>query len=758
MLLCNTSPLGRQNPVKQIAADLVVVGGGLAGVCAAITAARAGKKVCLIQDRPVLGGNSSSEVRLWCLGATSHMGNNNRWSREGGIIDEILLENLYRNREGNAVIFDTILLDKVRSEANITLLLNTVVHTTLKKGPRDIAAVEAFCSQNSTCYHVSGRFFCDASGDGIVAFQAGAAFRVGSEAQSEFGEKLAPQKADKELLGHSLYFYSKDAGTPVVFEPPSYASIDKITLDRVKRIRRDDVGSRLWWLEYGGNSNTIDDTEEIKWELWKVVYGVWDYIKNSGNFDGVENLTLEWVGTIPGKRESRRFEGHYMMTQQDVVEQRTFYDAVSYGGWSIDHHPGDGVYSDKPPCRQFHSKGVFQIPLRSMISRDMDNLFLAGRIISVSHIAFGSTRVMCTCAHGGQAVGQAVVQCLDDKVNPVALLEEENIAKLQSSLNHNGHFIPGVPMDQSGNLATRATISSSSTLTLNNLKRGDGWKSLAVSTAQLLPLKSNIQYSFKAYVRSSGNQTLRVQLRISDRPQNYTPDTILEEKSFRLGPGEQEVTIAFSQTLATDQYAFVCFLGTKDIEIACSDERVTGLVSVFNGESKAVSNTGKQMVDGDIGIDEFEFWIPERRPGGRNIALSISPAIEDFSCGNLVSGYTRPYLASNAWVAAMDDENPAIELVWADRQSLHQISLHFDSDFDHALESTLMGHPERRIPFCIENYEIFADGKLIHSVKDNYLTVNHIRLEKPVQAEKLTVKLGKQHSHIPVSLFGIDVQ
>ena len=759
MLLCDTSPLGRQNNTKYIDVDLVVVGGGLAGVCAAITAARGNKKVCLIQDRPVLGGNSSSEVRLWCLGATSHMGNNNRWSREGGIIDEILLDNLHKNREGNAVIFDTVLLDKVRSEKNITLLLNTAVHNTVKEGSRKITAVEAFCSQNSTNYRVGGQYFCDASGDGIVAFQAGAAFRVGAEAQSEFGEKLAPMEANSELLGHSLYFYSKDTGAPVAFEPPSYASIDKVTLDRIKRIRKDDVGSRLWWLEYGGNSNTIDDTEEIKWELWKVVYGVWDYIKNSGKFEGVENLTLEWVGTIPGKRESRRFEGHYMLTQQDVVEQNTFYDAVSYGGWSIDHHPGDGVYSDKPPCRQFHSKGVFQIPLRSMISRDIDNLFLAGRIISVTHIAFGSTRVMCTCAHGGQAVGQAIVQCLDENISPVEILEQKNIVKLQNSLNSNGQFIPGVPIEQSMNLAALATVSASSTFELSQLNRADIWKSLTVSAAQLLPLKKDIQYSFKVSVRSSRSTTMRVQLRTSAKPQNYTPDTILDEKSIAVQAGEQEVTIEFSKTLTSDQYGFICFFGNEDIEIACSEQRITGLVSVFNGESKAVSNNGKQTVDGDIGIDEFEFWIPERRPGGHNIALTISPPLTDFTISNLTNGYTRPYLCSNAWIAAADDNQPTIEFTWTNSVPVSRISLYFDTDFDHALESTLMGHPEKRMPFCVGNYEVFADGgQLLYRMRDNHLTINHIQLDQPVVTKTLVIKLSKQEQNIPVALFGICIQ
>src|ERR1043166_3109612 len=144
---------------EALQADLAIVGGGLAGTCGAITAARAGLKVILVQDRPVLGGNSSSEVRLWVLGATSHMGNNNRWAREGGVIDEILVENTYRNPEGNPVIFDTVLIDKVCREPNITLLLNTAVFSVDKKHDHEIASVRAFCSQNQTAYTLSAPLF-----------------------------------------------------------------------------------------------------------------------------------------------------------------------------------------------------------------------------------------------------------------------------------------------------------------------------------------------------------------------------------------------------------------------------------------------------------------------------------------------------------------------------------------------------------------------------------------------------------------------
>ena len=126
-----------------------------------------------------------------------------------------------------------------------------------------------------------------------------------------------------------------------------------------------DHGCWLWWLEYGGRLDTIKESETIKWELWKVVYGIWDYIKNSGNFPESETMTLEWVGLIPGKRESRRFEGDYMLTQSDIVEQRQFHDAVAHGGWSIDLHPADGVFSEKPGCNQWHSKGVYEISFRT---------------------------------------------------------------------------------------------------------------------------------------------------------------------------------------------------------------------------------------------------------------------------------------------------------------------------------------------------------------------------------------------------------
>src|SRR5688572_17174229 len=256
----------RELATQYLAADLVIVGGGLSGTCAAVTAARAGVKVILVQDRPVLGGNCSSEVRLWILGAPSHMGNNNRWAREGGVIDEILVENTFRNREGNPLILDTLILEKVVSEPNITLLLNTAVFEVSKKDADTIQSVRAFCSQNSTLYDLSSPLFCDASGDGLLGFIAGAAFGMGAESQGEFGEKFAPTQEDGELLGHSLYFYTKDTGRPVAFTPPDYALKDITQIPRWRQFNAKEHGCKLWWIEYGGRLDTVHATEEIKWE------------------------------------------------------------------------------------------------------------------------------------------------------------------------------------------------------------------------------------------------------------------------------------------------------------------------------------------------------------------------------------------------------------------------------------------------------------------------------------------------------------
>ena len=742
---------------KNLSADLVVVGGGLAGTCAAITAARAGLKVVLVQDRPVLGGNASSEVRLWVLGATSHLGNNNRWAREGGVIDEFLLENQYRNPEGNPLIWDTILLEKTIAEKSLTLLLNTAVHDLEKSGPDTIRSVRAFNPQNSTSYEITAPLFVDASGDGIVGFLAGAAFRIGAEAAAEFDEAFAPAVANSELLGHSIYFYSKDTGRPVKFTPPSYALQDITQVPRFRDFNAAEFGCRLWWIEYGGLRDTVHDTEEIKWELWKVAYGVWNYIKNSGKFPEAANLTLEWVGTIPGKRESRRFEGDTMVSQRDLIEQRPQPDAVSFGGWSIDLHPPAGVYSPKPGCQQWHAKGVFPIPYRSLYSRNITNLFLAGRITSATHIAFGSTRVMATCAHSGQAVGLAAALCARDGLSPRDLVAPARMAELQRRLIRAGQFIPEVALRDNADLAARATVTASSTYQLSELPAGPDRLPLTDAWAMLLPVPPGPMPAVTFTLDVATATELIAELRVSSKLNNHTPDVTLATLRVALTAGAaQAVTFKFPTSIDAPRYAFVCLAANPAITAHLSDQRLTGVLSVTQKFNRAVAKSPRQEPPPGTGIESFEFWIPQRRPGGKNFALRVEPAIALFAPENLRNGFSRPTNQPNVWLAALTDAAPTLTLEWPEPVELSRLEFDLDADFDHPLETVLMLNPETVAPFCVPALRVFDDtGRLVGELRDQHLSQAALTLAAPLCTRRLTVQLIRPPSGAPAALFRV---
>ncbi|TDD73175.1 FAD-dependent oxidoreductase [Jiangella aurantiaca] len=738
----------REFRTEQHGADLVVVGGGLAGTCAAITAARAGIRVVLVQDRPVLGGNASSEVRLWALGATAHMFNNNRWSREGGVMDEIMVENVYRNPEGNAVLVDTVLLDKVMAEPNITLLLNTAAISVTKDGDGDIASVTAFNSQNSTRYELSAPLFCDASGDGVLGFLAGAAFRMGAESTDEFGELFAPEESYGSLLGQSIYFYSKDVGAPVEFTPPDYALADITTIPRWRSFTTKVQGCRLWWIEYGGRLDTVHDTETIKWELWKVVYGVWNHLKNSGQFPEAETLTLEWVGLIPGKRESRRFEGLYMLRQQDLVEQREHHDAIASGGWSIDLHPADGVFSEHPGSHHLHARGVYQVPYRSLVSRDIGNLFLAGRIISVSHVAFASTRVMATCGQIAQAIGMAAALCTRQGVAPADLVEPARMSELQRELLRTGQHIPRLRLDDPDDLVRHAELSASSSFVLSSLPDDGPAVALDTSLAQLLPVPAGRLPQLALSVDVATPTTLRVELRSGARPDDYTPDVVLGTREFDLEAGpDQQVKIDLDVEIDEPRYVFVALMANDDVAVHTTQTRISGLVSV--------RHTGTQESEPGIGRPRVEFWTPERRPGGHNLALTLDPPITAWKVENLANGFARPTAQPNAWVAAAGDDAPSVTVRWPAPRRIARLDLAFDTDFDHAMETVLWGHPERAMPFCVRDYRVRAGDTVVAERTGNHHTRNTLAFDPPLETDRLTIDILATHGDAPAAVFEV---
>lgn len=412
--------------------DFCVIGGGLAGMSAAISAARHGARVVLMQDRPVLGGNASSEVRMWVCGAH---GDNNR---ETGIVEEIALENMYRNPLRNYSLWDSVLYEKVRLEPNITLLLNCTCNAVTMDGNR-IKAVKGWQLTTETWHIVKADLFADCSGDSILAPLTGAEFRVGREARAEFGEDIEPEQADKKTMGMSCLIQARETDSPQNFIPPQWAHVYE-TCDDLPFRGHDVLSTNFWWIELGGEQDSIHDTEDIRDELLKVAFGVWDHIKNRGDHSA-ENWVLEWIGFLPGKRESRRYVGDYVLTQNDVRAEGRFEDLVAYGGWTMDdHHPGGMNWSGEPT--QFHpAPSPFGIPYRCLYSRNIENLFCAGRNISVTHAAMSATRVMATCSLVGQAVGTAAAIAFKGQLTPRGVYEE-SLQELKQTLMDDDAYLP----------------------------------------------------------------------------------------------------------------------------------------------------------------------------------------------------------------------------------------------------------------------------------------------------------------------------
>lgn len=409
--------------------DLCVVGGGLAGTCAAIAAARHGLKVILMQDRPMLGGNASSEVRMWVCGARD------KDYKETGILEEIELENFYRNDNRCYQVWDTVIYEKAYCEPNLTLFLNTTCQNA-EMSDKKIMSVTGWQMTSETYHTVEAAYFADCSGDSILAPLTGAGFRLGRESRDEFDESIAPETADKKTMGLSCMFQIRETPTPQRFIPPEWAM--KLPTDDDIPLREHEIGTNYWWIELGGDRDSIHDTDSLRHELLSISYGVWDHVKNYGDH-GAENWVLDWIGFLPGKRESRRYVGDYIITQNDVSSGGHFDDVVAYGGWTMDDHFPEGFYyRGGYPTIHHPAPTPWGIPWRSLYSADIDNLLFAGRNISVTHTAMSSSRVMATCSLIGQAVGTGVALAVKCGCSP----RDIDVAQLQQELMLDDCYIP----------------------------------------------------------------------------------------------------------------------------------------------------------------------------------------------------------------------------------------------------------------------------------------------------------------------------
>lgn len=733
--------------------DVTVIGGGLAGTCAAIAAARLGSRVNLIQNRGVLGGNSSSEIRVWVAGATKH--GINRYARESGIMGELFVENQYRNIDGNPYFWDALLIEKVRAEPNIQLFLNTQIETIEMTDTTTIASVSGLSTSTEKRYTFKSPTFIDATGDGIIAFLAGADYHFGREARSTYHEQLAPEVADKDLLGSSILFYTKDVGHPVNYVKPAFAKdITKTSIVRSRVIQADGNGCDYWWIEYGGKLDTIHDNENIRDELWAVVYGIWDYIKNSGKYDA-DNLTLEWVGSTVGKRESRRFMGPYVLTENDVENQTDFADGVAFGGWSIDIHPASGMYTEAAGTEDAVPDGVYKIPYRCLYSRNIQNLFLAGRDISVSHVALGTTRVMATCATIGEAAGTAAAYCASHHLMPDKIYQDA-LSDYQQVLLKQDASIIGIRNEDSKDLARQAKISASNTLTAINTDTPD---------AQVYPLKSDVGFlfpvdpkidSFQLRVNAVKAATLNVEIYSTGMPQNYIPADLIKSFKVNLTPESQWVTVPFEWRPKKPQNVFVIVRKLSGVSVYRSNASFQGVLSFVN---KPVQELLQPKLHHFVRQSSILEWT-NQMIARKNFVFRVSKT-DAYNPQKLQNGYVRPFSGPNMWVSEFTGASETLRYDWEEPLTCHQIRLTLNDD----LNEDLINLHHHRTPFAImpelvRDFEVLAlqDGKwqTISQIKNNRR--RHIIIDVPsITTMALKFRFDATNGSHQLSLFEIRV-
>ncbi len=472
---------------EEKAYDLIVVGGGMSGLCAALAAAKHGSSVALIHARPVLGGNASSEIRIHISGADQSLKQPDY--AEGGMLYELMLENKKSNPNFCYSIWDMVLFEAVKKQSGLDVYFNTVMYDAEAEHDT-ITAI--WCVQETTemRFKFTAPLFVDATGNGTLGYYVGAEFRHGSESRKETNEPHAPEEANNERMGNTILLKAVNMGRPVPFKAPAFAK--HLSEDQLKKrihcvemrdhidvsespdpeeYKRTSMTSSAcndygyWWLELmGDGEDIIPDYEKIRDDLMGYCYGLWDHIKN--NDEGVhnheaENYALEWVGALPGMRESRRLMGDYMLSECDVLDHRIFDDAICYGGWCVDLHAAHGLLDfDRLPSDCNFYSGVYTIPYRSYYSKNIKNLFMAGRDISTTKLGLASTRIIGCCAIGGEAVGIAAALCKKYSCNPRELMP--HITELQQLILKDDGYLPGYKNIDPADHALRATFSATS--------------------------------------------------------------------------------------------------------------------------------------------------------------------------------------------------------------------------------------------------------------------------------------------------------
>jgi len=737
--------------------DFVVVGAGLAGICAAVTAARKGIKTALVQDRPVLGGNASTEIRVPPVGATQC---NFAYSRETGLIEEIFLNNLYRNPTWSSEGWNLELENIVRNERNLDLFLNTAVCNveTLSSASDTtstnikIETIKAYCSMAETWHIFQATFFADCSGDGVVGSQAGAEFRYGIESHGEFNESMCPEVPTKETMGMSLQLRARDAKRPVPFTKPKWVDFEFNIEDfgPYRPVNEDffpDTGG-FWWLEWGGEFDTVHDTLKIKDQVQCITLGVWDYLKNRSPLaEKLRTYELDWMGAVPGKRESRRFEGDHILTMGDIENQIHFDDAVAYGGWGFDHHPPGGFHDKVNPSTHQYLRGPHNVPLRSLYSRNVSNLFFAGRNISATHYALSSTRVMLTCAQLGEAVGMSAVHAILKGYTTRELSTKENVKSVQYDLIKSDHHIHSLPTNLPNDISSQAIVSASSVFSDHENVESWGTDPLTKSRMQLFAIISNrIDY---IEVKLDVSEKIKLSYTFLQGPANGStyPEKELVRSFVELNPGkDQWIVLPISCEITQPGWHFLIIEENAAIRLHVI-ESPTGqlryyprpedpirpnLFSTWTFRSMSIGQQKANDADGAKIIAPTWNELAYKALNyinflGFSFVSRVFPLQAIYEPKMVSNQHSRPTNIPNLWVSAKTSfNNPEwISLTWNQPRNIEGIQLIFDSSLHFHFGQSWQGYAVNAIPSIVKEYRIIAkifDGKevVIAEVENNY--------------------------------------
>lgn len=720
--------------------DVIVAGGGPGGVPAAIACARQGVKVLLLQNRPVLGGNGSSEIGVTFDGAATY----NPYSREGGIAEE-----LRRLRDFDPELRGgwTRALEKmVAAEPNITVAYHNHV-CDVETEDDTIKSVTALHIRDLIKIRYTGRLFIDCTGDGWLGYYAGAAYRFGREPQQQHNEYLAPKNPDTLtmsgcLKGEALKYFT-DEGKEVPFVKPEWVPQLPTNDADFGRVITGNGTFMNWWVEAQNDYDDMWDGEQARDALFLVHLGYYDHLKNHwSKKDRIKNYQYHFASIVNGRRESRRLIGDYIFTQNDALNRVHFDDAVSYTGWSLDVHHPEGIFSGKEgPLHCALRVKMTDIPYRCLYSKNINNLMMAGRNISVSHIGLGTVRVQNTIATLGQAVGTAAAMCIKLGETPRGIYQR-HIKALQQQLIKDDLHIIGVRNEDANDPCLTATATASSVCTNEIFRTEHG------VIGELLPLDVPRTTRFGTSRKKGVQENLYVRLHSANpKPTTVTfhvrnlggdVDTYSPPKPFTtlqavVPPmGEYWVTVPYTTPMEPDPYV----------------ERFSFLVRIEPAEGISVRQLDWLTYHNTAGYIDHD-GITKATSGVGLWIRTEEPETEPANCGpeNVCNGYNRIVDKDHyEWVS--DPAQPLPQWIQLELQKptkINTVSAVFDTDLTNP--GTAHAKPPRHtVPLCVKDYrvEVFAKGSWqeVARVADNIMR-KRTHSFAPVTAEKIRVTVER---------------